>query len=184
MARNCRWFGVWILMLSLAASLGAWAQEQPAKPKTAPLGIDPIMAYAGVWKIETDHLDTPYSKASHDSSTVKNACWKSGGYIVCNQFVNGQSSVLLIYTFVEKENSYRTYQVPHGGGEPGSGTLFIDGNTFEYPWKVTSPDHAMYFRVVNVFTSPDQIEYRQEFSADKQHWVVMAKGTEKKVAAE
>jgi len=142
------------------------------------------MAYAGVWKVETDHFDTPYSKMSHVSSTVKNVCWRSGGYVACNQMVNGESTVLLVFTYVEKQNSYTTYQIPQGGGEPGSGKLFIDGNTWEFPWKVTGQGSVTYFRVVNVFTAPDQIEYRQEFSADKEHWTVMAKGTEKKTSAE
>lgn len=184
--------------IALVALLPGWwgaggqqaapAASQPpataAQQATAALGIDPIMAYAGVWKIETDHLDTEFSKMSHESSTLKNVCWKSGGYVVCNQMVNGESKVLLIFTYVEKQNSYSTYQVPQGGGEPGSGKLFIDGNTFEYPWRVTGPNRITYFRVVNVFTNPNQIEYREEYSADKEHWTIMAKGTEKKISAE
>ena len=169
------------------ALAGAMAQQQPgsaAQQQAALQGIDPIMAYAGVWKIETDHFDTPYSKMSHESTTLKNACWRSGGYVVCNQFVNGESRVLLVFTYVEKENAYTTYQIPQGGGEPGSGKMFIEGNTWTFPWRVTQPDKSMYFRVVNVFTAPNTIEYRQEFSADKEHWTIMAKGTEKKIAAE
>ena len=165
----------------------AEAQQQPAaaaQQQAALQGIDPIMAYAGVWKIETDHFDTPYSKMSHESTTLKNVCWRSGGYVVCNQLVNGESRVLLVFTFVEKDNAYTTYQIPQGGGEPGSGKMFIEGNTWTFPWRVSQPEKTMYFRVVNVFTTPNQIEYRQEFSADKEHWTIMAKGTEKKIAAE
>jgi hypothetical protein len=35
--------------------------------------------------------------------------------------------------------------------------------------------------VVNVFTTPGSIEYRQEFSDDKVHWTVTAKGLEHKL---
>jgi len=184
--------------IALVAFLPCWwgaagqqtapAASQPpattAQQTAAALGIDPIMAYAGVWKIETDHYDTEFSKMSHESSTLKNVCWKSGGYVVCNQMVNGESKVLLIFTYVEKQNSYTTYQIPQGGGEPGSGKLFIEGNTFEFPWRVTGSERITYFRVVNVFTNPNQIEYREEYSADKEHWTIMAKGTEKKISAE
>ena len=176
--------GCWGAAGQQAAPTASQPPATAGQQATAALGIDPIMAYAGVWKIETDHFDTEFSKMSHESSTVKNVCWKSGGYVVCNQMVNGESKVLLIFTYVEKQNSYSTYQVPQGGGEPGSGKLFIDGNTFEYPWRVTGSDRITYFRVVNVFTNPNQIEYRQEYSADKAHWTVMAKGTEKKISAE
>jgi hypothetical protein len=195
MVLKCGWVRA-IALISLASGWSGLAGQQPAPaaaaapPTTAAqtaiasLGIDPIMAYAGVWKIETDHFDTPYSKMSHESTTLKNACWKSGGYVVCNQLVNGESKVLLIFTYVEKEKSYTTYQVPQGGGDAGSGKLFIDGNTWEFPWRVSGPDKVTYFRVVNVFDAPDRIEYRQEFSTDKEHWTVMAKGTEKKISAE
>src|SRR3974390_551646 len=200
MVLKCGWVRAIALISFLSSWAGAAAQQpaasaqpqastaqSPATPAPVPaasLGIDPILAYAGVWKIETDHFDTEFSKMSHDSSTVKNVCWRSGGYVACNQMVNGESTVLLVFTYVEKQNSYTTYQIPQGGGEPGSGKLFIDGNTWEFPWKVTGPDRTTYFRVVNVFAAPDRIEYRQEFSVDKEHWTVMAKGTEKKISAE
>ena len=193
MVMKCGWFRAIALISSLSGWAGAYAQQpaaaaQPpaaaAQPPAASLGIDPIMAYAGVWKIEMDHFDTAYSKMSHDSSTVKNVCWRSGGYVACNQMVNGESTVLLVFTYVEKQSSYTTYQIPQGGGEPGSGKLFIEGNTWEFPWKVTGPGTITYFRVVNVFVAPDRIEYRQEFSADKEHWTVMAKGTERRISAE
>jgi len=178
---GCWWGAAGAQQAAPAASQPAATGAQQA---TAALGIDPIMAYAGVWKIETDHYDTEFSKMSHESSTLKNVCWKSGGYVVCNQMVNGESKVLLIFTYVEKQSSYSTYQVPQGGGEPGSGKLFIEGNTFEFPWRVTGPDRITYFRVVNVFANPNLIEYREEYSADKEHWTIMAKGTEKKISAE
>jgi hypothetical protein len=39
----------------------------------------------------------------------------------------------------------------------------------------------VYFQVVNTFTAPETIEYRQEFSEDQQHWTVTAKGLEHKL---
>ena len=191
MISRCR-KGLALMLLSLCGVATAQQAQAPTQQVATPaaqqsaaiLGMDPIMSYAGVWKVEIDHLDTAYSKMSHESTTLKNVCWKSGGYVACNQQVNGESRVLLVFTYVEKEKSYTTYQIPPGGGEPGSGKLFIDGNTWEFPWRVSGPDKPMYFRVVNVFTTPNQVEYRQEFSTDKEHWTVMAKGTEKKISAE
>ena len=99
MVRKSGWIGAFVVIGFLFAVFGVEAQQQaPAQQPqaTAPQeqalpGMDPIMAYAGVWKIETDHFDTPYSKMSHESSTVKNVCWRSGGYVACNQMVNGES---------------------------------------------------------------------------------------------
>jgi hypothetical protein len=156
----------------------------PVAPPTAPTGIDVIWAYAGVWKVETEHLDTAQSKAGHESATLRNACWKDGGYLACNQYVDGDSKILIVFTFNAKDNAYTSYQIPLGGGAAGSGKLLIDGKVWTFPWEVTEGAKTTYFRVVNVFDAPDRIQYRQEFSTDKVHWTVTAKGTETKISGQ
>jgi hypothetical protein len=153
-----------------------------AAPPDEPKGVDVLWAYAGTWKVETEHFDTAQSKAGHEKATLRNACWKDGGYLACNQYVDGESKILLVFTYNEKGNTYTSYQIPQGGGEPGTGKLLIDGNVWTFPWQVTDGDKTTYFRVVNVFDSPGKIEFRQEFSLDKLHWTITAKGLETKVA--
>ena len=51
-----------------------------------------------------------------------------------------------------------------------------------FPWETKDAEKTTYFRVVNVFTAPDTIEFRQEFSTDKIKWTLMAHGEEKKIA--
>lgn len=155
-----------------------------AVPSPTAKGIDVIWAYAGVWTIEIEHFDTAQSKAGHEKTNLRNACWKDGGYLACNQYVDGESKVLIVFTYNAKDNVYTSYQIPAGGGEPGSGKLLIDGNVWTFPWQVTDGGKTTYFRVVNVFAAPDRIDYRQEFSPDQVHWSVTAKGTEKKTASE
>lgn len=145
-------------------------------------GIDAIQAYAGDWNISIEHFDTAHSKASKETSTLHNDCWKSGAYFACNQYVNGDSKVLLVFTFDEKSNSYTSYQIPQGGGESGSGKLLIDGNTWTFPWQEKEGDQITWYRVVNVFTDPATIEFRQEFSTDQVHWTLTAKGQEHKAS--
>ncbi len=135
-------------------------------------GIEKIAAYAGTWKIVIDHVATPYSKAGHEETTLRNDCWRSGGYFACNQYVNDA-----------KADRYTSYPVPPDGSEAGKGVLEIRGNTWTYPWETKDGDKTTYFRVVNVFTAPDTIEFRQEFSTDKVIWTPMAHGREKKIAA-
>jgi hypothetical protein len=156
----------------------------PAVPPSAPAGIDVVWAYAGVWKVEIDHLETAQSKASHEVTNLRNACWKDGGYLACNQYVDGESKVLLVFTYNAKDNTYTSYQIPQGGGDPGTGKLVIEGSVWTFPWQVTEGDKTTYFRVVNVFEAPDRIQYRQEFSPDKLHWTVMAKGVETKISGQ
>jgi len=173
-----RWFGV--LLLGVFSQLPL----QAAPPTAAPTGIDVIWAYAGTWKIETEHFDTAESKASHEKTTLHNACWKNGAYLACNQYVDGDSKVLIVFTYNAKENVYTSYQIPQGGGDSGSGKLVVAGNVWTFPWQTGEGDKITYYRVVNVFAAPDRIEYRQEFSSDKVHWTVTAKGSETKISGE
>jgi hypothetical protein len=163
--------------------LGAGATVQ-AFPAEDPTGVGVIWAYAGTWKTETASFDTAHSKAGHDTATLRNSCWKDGSYLACNQYVDGDSKVLLVFTYNDKEKSYATYQVPSDGGKPGMGKLIVEGNVWTFPWQTTEGETATYFRVVNTFTSPERIEFRREFSTDKIHWTVMAKGVTSKVSGQ
>jgi hypothetical protein len=148
-----------------------------------PGGIDAIRAYEGTWDVTIEHLDTAHSKASREHTSLRNECWKSGGYFACNQYVDGESKVLLVFVYSPAKNEYTSYQIPPGGGEAGSGKLIIEGNVWTFPWQMKEGDTTTYFHVVNVFTAPDRIEFRQEFSADNVHWTVTAKGAETRTSS-
>ena len=149
-------------------------------PAARAAGVEVIQAYTGTWKIQTEHFATRFSKAGTESSTLKNDCWSSAGYFACDQFVNGESKDLIIFTRDPKEDIYHSYSVPADGGEAQSGKLLIKGNVWTFPWEDKQDGKTIYFHVVNVFTAPGAIEYRQEFSEDQVHWTVMAKGLERK----
>lgn len=171
-------------LISIAAFLGCLSVLMSAVlAQAAPKGVEAIWAYAGSWKVEMDHLDTVHSKAGHEKTSLRNACWKDGAYVACNQYVDGESKILLVFTYNAKDNVYTSYQIPQGGGESGSGKLLIEGNVWTFPWQVTEDGKTTYFRVVNVFVSPDRIESRQEFSPDKEHWTVTAKGLETRTSS-
>jgi hypothetical protein len=160
------------MTISLAASAAAQAR---------PTGVDAIAAFAGVWKTQMDHADTPYSKAGHEEATFKNDCWKSGVYFACRQIVNGDPKILLVFT-CKDEHDCTSYQIPPAGGEAGSGKVVLDGSTWTFPWSSTEGGKTTYFRVVNVWSSATTIEYRQEFSTDQEHWTRMASGHEAKIS--
>jgi hypothetical protein len=149
--------------------------------QTPPKGVDAIAAYAGVWKTHIDHLDTAYSKAGHEDTNLKNDCWKSGVYLACRQIVNGDPKILLVFTCKDEHNC-TSYQVPPDGSAPGSGPVELNGSTWTFPWSTTENGKTTHFRVVNVWSSPTTIDFRQEFSTDGQNWTPMATGHETKIA--
>ncbi|MDE1886652.1 MAG: hypothetical protein KGI32_00785 [Gammaproteobacteria bacterium] len=151
-----------------------------AMAASAPAGLDKIAAYAGTWKGETEKFNTSYSTAGHETDTIHNDCWRSGDFYVVHQTVNGKPApVLSVYTYDSKAGVYRVSSVPVNGDDPGpAGQLIIKGNVWTFPWEYNNKGKTVYFRVVNVFTTPKTIEYRRKYSTDKIHWTVMARGHE------
>lgn len=166
------------LAIALSPCVLSPAGAYPAAPPDKAGGIEAIRAYEGAWDVTIEHLDTAHSKASREHTSLRNDCWNSGGYFACNQYVNGESKVLLVFTYNQEKNEYTSYPIPPDGSEAGSGKLLIEGNVWTFPWQAKEGETITYFHVVNVFTAPDRIEFRQEFSPDKVHWTLMARGTE------
>lgn len=171
-----------ILVSALDSARAQEARKPPLAAQQQPTaGIDAIMAYAGTWKVSGERFTTAHSDAGKEDSTLRNDCWKSGNYVACNQYVNGDSKVLLVFTYSDQQKMYTSYPIPLNGDPASSGRLQIIGNVWTFPWQVSHGDEAIYFHVVNVFTSADRIEYVQEFSTDNVRWITMAKGTETKI---
>src|SRR5450432_2596041 len=147
MARCWRWTRL-ALTISLSSCASYSAALYAAAPVDKPAGVDVIRAYEGTWDVNIEHLDTARSKASREHNSLRNDCWKSGGYFACNQYVDGESKVLLVFVYNQTKNEYTSYQIPVGGGETGSGKLLIDGNVWTFPWQVKEGDTNTYFHVV------------------------------------
>src|SRR6185503_11923472 len=96
---------------------GAGLAQNDRKPPTVAVqqptgGIDVIMTYAGTWKVNGERFATAHSDAGKEDNTLRNDCWKSGGYVACNQYVNGESKVLLVFTYNDVTKIYTSYPIP------------------------------------------------------------------------
>jgi hypothetical protein len=171
------------LLAVVSLGIGSLCAQSPAPPTTpatkdATKDIDALWSYAGTWKIETENFDTPYSKAGKKVSSLHNDCWRSGEYIACRQIVDGDPKVLIVFTCTRPDHYCTTYQIPTDGSGPNSGTMLVEGNVWTFPWQTTDGGKTTYFRVVNVWSSPTSLDYRQEFSTDKVNWTKTASGHE------
>ncbi len=173
---TCR-FGV-ILSLAMCASCTALLAQSNANP------LDTVLAYRGTWKAELDHVDAKTGKSTHESSVIRNLCWKSNEFAACNQVVNGESKILIVYTYNPAGKYYKSNLILPDGTAAGSGKLIINGSTWIFPWQVEEQGKTVYYRVVNEFTSPAHIDVRQEHSDDNAHWTVTMQGKEEKTGAE
>jgi len=145
-------------------------------------GLSTITAYAGQWKSHLVYYATAFSKAHVDDTSLKNVCWRSAGYYACDQFVNGPSKALIVFTYDAPHDIYHTYGIPTDGTPASSGKLVISGNTWTYPWHYRDHGKTVYGRVVNVFRDPNTIEFRQEFSLDQKHWTLTGRGIEHRIS--
>ncbi len=171
---------IMFLGIGLSGAQISQPATSPAPRSATTSDIDAIWAYAGTWKIDTEDFATPYSKAGHKVTTLHNECWRSGPYIACRQIVDGDSKVLIVFTCTRPDHYCISYQIPPDGSNPGSGTMHIEGNTWTFPWQNVDAGKTTYFRVVNVWSTPTTIDYRQEFSTDQVHWTPTATGHEVK----
>jgi hypothetical protein len=140
--------------------------------------LDQISAYEGTWHGHTTYYATKFSKARTDDSTVHNDCWRSGDYFACHQIVNGVPAAFIVYTYDQTQQFYHIHVVPNDSSDSPASKLLIDGNTWTFPWQGKDGDKTLYFRVVNVFTDPKTIQYRQEYSYDNVNWVKTGDGVE------
>ncbi|HET7649693.1 MAG TPA: hypothetical protein VFL15_03200 [Gammaproteobacteria bacterium] len=161
---------------SLILCLLAFCTAGHAAVPPEPHGLDKLAAYAGSWKTESKHVKTTFSQAGEDTAVLKNDCWRSGDFYACHQIVNGQSGALVVFQYDAKTGRYITHAIPANGGGASDGVLTIRDNVWTFPWSRVINGKTIYFHVINVFSGHDHIEYREEYSTDGKHWVLMAKG--------
>lgn len=163
--------------LLLAAALAAPALSIAADAASP---LDRLNVFAGTWKSESQTFKTPYSEESNVTTTLVNQCWKAGQFFICNQSVNGESKVLLVFAF-KGGDTYGVTYVPADGSHSISGTVLVDGGVWTYPGETHKYGQVTYFRTVNIYASNDSLDYREEYSTDQQNWTLMAKGHETRV---
>lgn len=152
-----------------------------ATPTARAAGIDTISAYAGTWQSHIVHYKTAYSKARTEDTHLRNDCWRSAGYYACDQFVDGPSKALIVFTYDAAHDVYHNYAVPTDGSPASSGKLLIVGNTWTFPWQEQDNGKTVYARVVNIFHDANTIEFREEYSLDQKHWTVTGRGIEHRI---
>jgi hypothetical protein len=147
---------------------------------TPPPDLDRLAVFAGTWRSTAQNFDTIYSKAGAVSSTLVNQCWKTGAFFLCNQSVNGSSRVMLVFSYKGGDTYWVSY-VPADTGHAISGTVVIAGGVWTYPGQQTHLGQITYFRTVDIFSDNDNIDFREEFSSDNEHWTLMSQGHEARV---
>lgn len=147
-------------------------------------GLDKLAVYDGSFEIKATYFKTPYSEAHAEDSVVLTRCWRSPDFYSCNQSgkMIGQPQ-LEVYTYDAKKDEYWVYFIPNNAEHLTSGMrLTTDGKVWTYFAKLKdTKGKEVYLRNINTFTSPDVIDYEEDYSIDGVKWTIMDKGHETRV---
>ena len=187
MFRICRPLLITATVASLALSAHAAGPTRPATAAAHPVNaaantdVGVFARYAGTWQMQLSHVQTPYSKASSESMTVRNDCWRSEVFYVCDQIIDGSPKALIVFFYNAEEKRYGSFPITASSSTVHPGDVLVDGKTVTFPWQINDNGKTVSMRIVNVFTTADSMEFRQEYSEDGTNWIAMATGVEHKV---
>ena len=159
------------------------AKSAAATPSAAAGDVTVFARYAGSWLMELHRVETPYSKPSNETMTLKNDCWHSEIFYVCDQIIDGTPKALIVFFYNADEKTFGSFPITATSDNMHPGQVIVDGKTVTFPWQINDNGKGVFMRIVNTFTTPDTIEVRQEYSLDGEKWLAMATGVERRVAA-
>ena len=160
----------------------ATAAAHPVNSTAAASDVGVFARYAGTWQMQLTRVQTPYSKASNESMTVRNDCWRSEVFYVCDQIIDGSPKALIVFFCNAEEKRYGSFPITASSSTVHPGDVLVEGGTVTFPWQINDNGKTVSMRIVNIFTTADRMEFRQEYSEDGQKWIPMATGVEHKVA--
>jgi hypothetical protein len=169
-------------VLPLAAALSLMTMSAYAAGPTASANdVGVFSRYAGTWQMQLTKVQTPYSKPSSESMTVKNDCWRSEIFYVCDQIIDGTPTALIVFFYNADEKSFGSFPITARSDVVHPGSVLVDGKIVTFPWQINDNGKTISMRIVNTFTTSDTMGFLQEYSEDGQKWIPMATGTEHKL---
>jgi len=154
----------------MAGSFGQRRDRAAAEPHVVGSGCDePSRRYRqdrGVCrrvKSRIVHYRTTYTKARIENLAVRNDCWRSSSYYVCDQFVNGKSAAFIVYTYNASQRLYHLQVISKDGNPPVSGVLTIEGNTWTFPWQYEDKGKVVSFASSTCFQTATRSIFTRAF---------------------
>jgi hypothetical protein len=144
--------------------------------------VETFARYAGTWKMQINYVESEHSKARQESMTVKNDCWRSDFFYVCNQIIDDKSRALIVFFYDPVAKRYGSYPIAVGADTVHPANVLVDEKSITFPYDMQDNGKSIHMRIVNTFTTPDTIDFKQEYSEDGQKWIAMATGVEHRVS--
>ncbi len=153
----------------LSWALASLAQAKP--DSTDPL--TPLRLYNGSWQLTVN--------GTGKSVRIDNRCEPIGKFFACEQSVNGQVQLLVVFVPSGREDEYSVQNISTDGESGSKTVLTIGGTRWTYTSKEKSNGKTVYYRTTNDFRDTDHIHFEQFQSDDGQHWKSVRSGEEKRL---
>jgi len=164
-----------VIAAAMLASSLANAAESGAE-------VDTFARLAGTWKMQMTYVESAHSKARTESMTVKNDCWRSDFFYVCNQIIDDKSRALIVFFYDPVAKRYGSYPIAVGADTVHPANVLVDEKSITFPYDIQDNGKTVHMRITNTFKTPDTLDFKQEYSEDGQKWVTMATAVEQRVS--
>lgn len=144
--------------------------------------VETFARYAGTWKMQLTYVDSAHSKARSETMTVKNDCWHSDNFYVCNQIIDDKSRALVVFFYDPVAKRFGSYPISVGADTVHPANVLVDERSITFPYDIQDNGKTVHMRIINKFTAADSLNFKQEYSEDGQNWVTMATGVEHRIA--
>lgn len=163
-----------------AASLSLCFTAILAETPRAANPFAPLAIYNGDWLVRADH---PWSGAATGAADrLSSRCSKFTLYFACEQTVNGEPKMLIVYTAGDRAGYLNTRSIAPNGLAGGRGDLVMEGKRWTYVDKPPAGLKGPWSRTINTIVDDDHIQFEEFESKDEgQTWVQTNQGTEERV---
>lgn len=162
-----------LLLVTLLPICSAAQPNEAAKP---------LSVFLGHWEGAAHFNATPLSTAG-DIHSVTDCSWSSQAhYLICEQTITdtkGSHEQLTIYTPSPDGKDF-TYYTITGTGNPFTGKVQINGNTWTYNSNFEQDDKKFEVRTINTFNGEEE-SFKTEYSIEGSAWAVMLDGKSKRI---
>ena len=91
--------------------------------------VDTFARIAGTWKMQMNYVESAHSKARQESMTVRNDCWHSDFFYVCNQIIDDKSRALIVFFYDPVAKRYGSYPIAVGADTVHPTTVVVNNTT-------------------------------------------------------
>lgn len=152
--------------------------------KTNQSEISKLAPRIGVWKITEGVKETNFNHPKENYTKAICQWSPDSQFVVCDiiqVLPTGRTHSLGVYAFNSTTGNYSYYGVGPEGGKPDWGNFKIQDSLWTFFGQFKSKGKTFKTKTINLFVSPDTIQFKYQIYTKKKRWFTISKGIEEKI---